>query len=504
MLPLEQMREFAADAASSLARESDLADFEVYCSSSEQLVVRLNYTSDIPCRGVEEAKSENADGLALRVVTRRNPHECGWAFEAGELDQAALRRALERARANAIADPHFVGLPSSARASRDKIPHAPTVMMADGKLLVSAGWDALRSAIDRHNRYASGGASGGGFILGGDITVSKERIAVAGPHAPTGCVDQHAHYRVALTAFIEEIAAKASVSRLGTSTYDLRRAASSLGWRAVDSALRLKASHCPSAGEYRVLLGPQPVAEILNHIVLPSLTARSFYTANSAYLGRFGAPVMDRRLSLDDDPRARHGAVRRHLSCEGIPARRITLVRNGELVGLLASFYDARRLQAARNRKTKLSVQLAGSNGYRLADSGVRRFDAQIATSASNVVMRARHGRALRWLMRSLDNGIYIGNVWYTYPINGQAAGDFTCTISGGSYLIRNGVPEAPIAPNCLRINANIRDVFEALIATEDETHATTLWGAPQAYYVPSLAVERLSLSAITSPHEGG
>jgi hypothetical protein len=528
MLTLERMREFTREAAAVLARERDLADFEVYCSSSEQLVIRLNYTSDIPCQGIEDAKSENANGLAIRIVTRRDPRECGHAFEAGEFALATVRRALERARASAVVDPHFPGLPPSSE-SKVGTPRASTAMAARGEQLVSAGWDVLHGAIERFTRYAGNDARGFGFILGGDITLNKERVAVAGSRLPQPRVDQHAHFRVALTAFIEANAAKASVSCLGTSMYELRQASSRLGAQVVDAALKVAAGDCPPSGEYRVLLGPQPVAEILNHIVMPSLTARSFYTASSAYLGKFGQAVMDRRLSLDDDPLLPRGAVRRQISCEGLQAQHTTLVRDGALVGLLASFYDARRLNGDLTCEHKLAgkrqrvhsgtrdrhvsrrsmgsvtgpVCLAGTNGYRLADNGVRRFDARITTSASNVIMHARRGRNLRALMKALEDGIYVGNIWYTYPINGQAAGDFTCTISGGSYRIRHGVPAEPIVPNSLRINANIRDVFEALIAPEDEIHATALWGAPQAYYVPALAVERLALSAIASPHGG-
>ena len=79
----------------------------------------------------------------------------------------------------------------------------------------------------------------------------------------------------------------------------------------------------------------------------------------------------------------------------------------------------------------------------------MRRFDANPGSSATNVVMRARGGKSERELIRAVGEGIYVGRVWYTYPINGQRAGDFTCTVSGDSYLIRNGVLAAPLAPNC-------------------------------------------------------
>src|SRR5215470_4008320 len=115
MRTLSDLKNFAREAASLLAREKDLAAYEIYCSSGEHKVVRLNYTSDIPSRGIEEFKSLDADGLALRIVTRRNPQETGSAAIAGDLSAAAVGEALNRARRALIIDPHFPGLPGEPR-----------------------------------------------------------------------------------------------------------------------------------------------------------------------------------------------------------------------------------------------------------------------------------------------------------------------------------------------------------------------------------------------------
>ena len=77
MRTIADLRKFVREAAALLARERDFSAFEIYCSSSEHRVARLNFTSDIPSRGVEEFKSLDADGFALRVVMRRDPHETG-------------------------------------------------------------------------------------------------------------------------------------------------------------------------------------------------------------------------------------------------------------------------------------------------------------------------------------------------------------------------------------------------------------------------------------------
>ena len=78
----------------------------------------------------------------------------------------------------------------------------------------------------------------------------------------------------------------------------MRRDARVLGRDAVRRALAISHGARPEAGKFRVVLGPQPVAEILNYMVMGSLTTGAFHAASSAYHAKFGAPVMDSRLSL--------------------------------------------------------------------------------------------------------------------------------------------------------------------------------------------------------------
>ena len=43
-----ELKNFVAKARAMLAREHDLAEFEIYCASAEHRVARLAYTSNIP------------------------------------------------------------------------------------------------------------------------------------------------------------------------------------------------------------------------------------------------------------------------------------------------------------------------------------------------------------------------------------------------------------------------------------------------------------------------
>ncbi len=502
MLPLGELQRFARAAAAELSRHPEFAEFEVYCASSLSRIARLSYTSDIPCRGVEEIKSLGADGFQVRVVMRRNPHEVGTASEAGDLSRDALRRAVDRARRAAIIDPHFPGLARDT----EKMPRRPTaagdLARASDGALASCAWRVVDGALRAFGARYTPASRSPGLVIGGDVTIVHDRIALANSNFPEIRTDESAHFVSSVTALVESIDAKGTDSAVGGSIVRMRTAAGSLGRNAVLRALRLGAEVRPRSGRYRVVLGPQPVAEILNYMVMGSLTTGAFFAASSAYQGRFGDRIIDESLSLLDDPALRTGPVHRKITCEGLPARRTDLIKSGRLVGLLSNVYDSHRLETDAERVEKLGrlggdAKFAPSAGYRLGEGGGRRFDADVGAAGTNVVMRARGGVSDRAILEAVGDGLYVGRVWYTYPINGQRAGDFTCTVSGDSYLIRDGKIAEPLAPNCLRINANISEVFSRPIAVASKIVPTIVWGSAETYFVPAIAVEGISMAEI-------
>lgn len=504
MISTRELARFAREAARMLAREADLAQFEVYCSSAEQLVMRLNYTSEIPSHGMEECKSIGVDGFAIRIVSRHDPHELATAHCAGDLSLEAMRDALGRARRASVTDPYFPGLPKSPRRLRSSSAAAgASLMRAAGRALVSTAWQVVGGAIDAVANNKPAAPDVPGLVLGGDLTVTRDRFALASSAFDEIRADEAAYFSASVTALIETLDAKGTAIAAGNSLAELRRQVPRLGRTAVTKAMVLRAGERPPGGTYRIVLGPQPLAEILCYMVMPSLTAGAFHAASSAYHGRFGAQIMDRRISLFDEPRGRHRVLARRITCEGLPTRRSELIRDGRLAGLLSSFYDAHRLAADEHRGEKLGPAAPANaifpavSGYRLGEGGVRRFDSQLVASASNVVMVARDGVNQRDLIRAVGDGIYVGRVWYTYPINGQRAGDFTCTISGDSYLIRNGELAAPLAPNSLRINANLGEIFSRPLELGKRLSPALVWGSPEVYYAPALAADAISLSAV-------
>ncbi len=96
-----------------------------------------------------------------------------------------------------------------------------------------------------------------------------------------------------------------------------------------------------------------------------------------------------------------------------------------------------------------------------------------------------------------MGEGIYIGRIWYTYPVNGLRAGDFTGTVVADSYVIRDGKLAEPIKPNTLRINENIHRALNGVIGVSKQGKPTLVWAADEIVYAPEMAVEKVQLDAI-------
>ena len=106
----------AAQEAFDLVRaQGDVSEVEVFAAANGSLLTRLNYTSHIPCNGVEEPKSVESYGIGIQAVFETpGGRLLGFGSEPSDLSAAGAARALAKARQAAVADPEFVSLPKAA------------------------------------------------------------------------------------------------------------------------------------------------------------------------------------------------------------------------------------------------------------------------------------------------------------------------------------------------------------------------------------------------------
>jgi predicted Zn-dependent protease len=382
-------------------------------------------------------------------------------------------------------------------------------MNVDDALLVEAGWKVITGGLrafmasSRLGDLASdeAGLKRLGLILGGDVSIAQSRVAIASSAMPAPQADDCALMSASVTGMVEARDAKGSGWSI---TARLEHFTDEAGGEAAGNAVAAMDGERVPSGDYAVIFGPQPVADLCSNLIVPSCQAGSFYSSSTPFLGRLGRIVAARRLSIYD-----HGAMpglagSRGITCEGLPTGRTDLIKDGVLVGLLSHWYDTQRLLHDPAAREKLGVDpaaaaaaLAPRNGFRGDGGSGRSFESTPGTSASNVIVEGADPVSLADLAARIGNGLYVGRIWYTYPINGLRAGDFTCTVVGDSFIIRDGRLAAPLKANTVRINDNITRLLASVARVADDAKGTVVWGADEVVYTPEIAVTGVHVDAI-------
>ena len=517
MLTDAALRRAVEDALALVRGRPGVLEAEVYAAATRSLFTRLNYTSHLPCNGVEEPKSAEIDGVGVRVVLDRadGPH-IGFGAEPGGVSPDAAARALDKAVRSAVRDPEFRSLPrptSERRSLADH--HDPGLFAITDEGLVEAGWSLVTGGLGTFtasSRLADlAGPDGAlrplGLVLGGDLQIRQERVAIASSQMPGVQADQSAVMTAEITAMVEAHEAKGSGCMVSTRLADCTDEAGATA--AAARAIAAIGGQRVRSGDYTVILGSQPVTDILTNLVLPACQAGSFYASSSPFLGKLGRRVAVPELSLWDHGALSGFAASRGITCEGLPTGRTDLIRDGVLVGLLSHWYETARLLAdpALGRKlgagpSEAARALVPRNGFRLRD-GVRSFASTPGTSATNVFLAGAAPVALDELIARVGDGLYIGRIWYTYPINGLRAGDFTCTVVGDSWVIRDGRLAAPLKANAIRVNDNVVRLLEHVIGVGREATPTVVWAADEVVYAPAVAVIGVHVDEIADFMDG-
>ena len=512
MIPLATLKKTVQRTLRQLVRQKDIQDAEVFASSTGELICRLNYTSHIPCHGVEEPKSSDSFGIGILAVFKGTDGlQIGFGSEARDLSPVGIRRALEKARDNAMPDPHFVSLPTRVVSTPRRLRHEHDrrIMELNDRKLVEAGWQVINEALkafassDQLVRLAGTKEklASLGLIVGGDVSLIRQRAAIGSTRMPKVQTDESTSVTSFVTAMVEQHNAKGTGYAAAAHLAKFRGEA---GAEAARNAVKAAGGRRLPSGTYTVILGPQPVTDIMTHLVLPSLTTNAFYSSRSAFLGELKRSVASNMLTIYDHGAAKGMVGSRSITCEGLPTNRTDLIRAGVLQGLLSNHYETERLRRDPRAREKLGLNpqdypdaLTPRNGFRLSSQGSRQFNVVPSIAATNVCIEGAVSHTTDSLLSLVGNGVYIGRIWYTYPINGLRAGDFTCTLVGDSYLIEDGRIAAPLQANTVRLTGNIRHLLNDILGITKRARPIVGWGADEVVYAPEIAVRGMRLIEI-------
>ena len=489
-----------------LKRERDIVEAEVFASSNSMRLNRINFTTAYPSNGVEEPKSTESFGVGvLAVFDRDGTRFVGYGSEASDVGERGILTALEKARSNAVQDPDFHHLPDPAEIPRrwkfaSEEPGEffdPSLPNLPERDFVDIGWRALEGAIETFREKGKVER----LIVGGDVISLYEEMAVGNTRGILAS-DSTARIVSLITTMCEKENTKGTGTAASLTLDGFHPEA--VGGLAAEKAVAAIGGRKIKSGKYDVVMSPQAVSDLVN-LVAACLEADVLFATSSPFMGKFGQKVLSPIVTLYDDGRRPHGPGSKGVTCEGLPTGRKTLVENGKLVGFTADHYSYLQLLHDPKGAEKLGVDPASIrealyplNGFRFFEKRGRSFESSPGSMNTNLVLECSDSMPLEQLLKKVGKGLYIGRIWYSYPINGLRRADFTSTIVGDSYLIENGEISTPILPNVVRLNDNFVELFQRVIGASDTHTAVVNWDTDASFPIlPEVAFEGLSVDEI-------
>lgn len=510
----KKLETLAKEGLERIKKQPGLIEGQVFVSNNRRSVGRLVYTTHLPSSGLEELKSDEDLGLSVEVWFKKAGKKLiGLGHEAQDLSLKGVEAALDKALTDAVEDPDFTGFLKKAELSKSSAPASDFCdqrlldlsATQEAQFLAQAAWEMIRgagSALTSFTRQKRLTLPKAAFILNGDVFLIREKMALASTNGLAES-ESSAILLSFLTAMLEKEKAK------GSSWQAIAQAKEfspyRLGRQAILAAIKQQGGTVQASGRYPVVFGPQAVAEIFGSLLLSHLRLSLVDFGASFFNGRFGQKVASELLTLYDDPRLKNGAASKKVTCEGYPTQKTRLIEKGILTGFLSDSRTTNKILRRSTEETfkigadprRIQPALAPANGFRFAAGGGRLASTTPQAQATNLVIKSSQPSPPAEILRRIKNGLFIGRLWYTYPVGGYASGIISGTAVADNFIIKNGRLDKPILPNSLRLEDNLRRMIENIVAVGNNPVPTILWASDEITHAPWVAIDDVNLVAI-------
>jgi PmbA protein len=240
-----------------------------------------------------------------------------------------------------------------------------------------------------------------------------------------------------------------------------------------------------NSGKYNVVFGPLAFADLMYSRL--DLNLGSVDVNASPFIGKTDKKIADEKITISDNGLLSNAIGTKKITCEGLPTQKTELIAGGTLVNYLSNHYYA--------EKYSDDARFNAGNGFRFGGIG-RDYASEPGIYSTNLIVEKGDFEEQE-ILKEVKNGIYIGRIWYTYPVNGVNSSDFTSTIRGDSYIIENGELKSPLIPNTLRINDNFERILMNVLALGKIQFPALAWGEEAVVLTPEIAVNGLKVERI-------
>ena len=213
---------------------------------------------------------------------------------------------------------------------------------------------------------------------------------------------------------------------------------------AVDNALGLLGGRRVKTARVPVVLHPDAGAMILG-VVGSSFSGEAVLKRRSLLAGKLGQRIAAPGIAIVDDARLPEGLASRPFDGEGVPTRRIDLVRDGTLLGYLQNTYTARR------------------SGTRSTGSAVRSYKSVPEVGVSNLVLQPG-AQTREEIIGRVQDGLHVEQLYGLNTVN-PVSGEFSFGVSG--HWIRQGRLAEPVRE--VTIAGNLIGVLEHVVGVAND-----------------------------------
>ena len=514
MITTNQLKKVVKEGLNLVKSDKSLLEATVYASANRRTVGRVVYTTHIPSNGLEEPKSDEDFGISVEIWFKKGGKKLlGFGQEPSDISLEAVKRALEKAKRDAVEDEDFHGFLKKKGLPKEKSKktyHDQALMILgpkeEAETLAKISWETIQGAVDTIAEYAKKKKLDPqklAFILNGDNFIVREKMALA----TTGGIfnsDETTVVLSFLTAMLEEANSKGSSwgARL---TLDNNFSPYYIGREATLSAINgVEGVRIPT-GKYDVIFSHQAVTDLFGSLLLSHLNLGMIEFGASMFGGKYGQKVASELLTLYDDATLPGGAGTKKITCEGCPTGKTMLINQGRLVGFLSDNKTTSKvLGKAEWAKQMLGVDpheirhaITPRNGFRFAGGGGRIAASPVGIHATNLVVTSPKPFESSNLLKKVKDGIFIGRLWYTYPVGGYSSGIITGTAVADSYLVKNGKLTKPIEPNSLRLEDNLGEMIKNIIGIGSNPKPTILWASDEITHAPWVAIKNVKFFSI-------
>ncbi|HTY14394.1 MAG TPA: TldD/PmbA family protein [Methanoregulaceae archaeon] len=359
-------------------------EIEVYIASGQSISAELKKTST----GL--ATGNKTLGLGIRTI------DGGKIGISGTNDPMAWKPCLDAAISSGklATSQEWKGLPSP-EAMEDRPP-----LSYDPGLRIDADQasELLRDMIDGAGKYAVQVTSGSADLSTGSATIGNSQGIL------------YSSKKTFVSVSLETIRGHSTGYEFDQSTTKITDPAR-VGEKAAFFAWHGESGDDVKTGAYDIILSPVALSQLLGSVLLPAVNGRNVHAGRSKLAGSLGERILDQKISLFDDPLIPGALGSTYWDAEGVPSRRIDIIREGVLGEFL---YDLKTAYRFGKKSTGSAVR-----------SG---FGGAPSIGHHNLVLDGP--RSAIWY----EPAIYVNDVVGAHTAN-PMSGDFSVEISNPSWV---------------------------------------------------------------------